>query len=121
METNEEQLDRAARELNRYGWTCHGGGHEPGNYDSCEDCQGVCMEVARAAFHEMSGTPHLSADQVWSIAKAEHDYANDADNVPAFVTSLVDSLRVAGVPFDEQPFIDSGYLLPVGGESSDEA
>ncbi|WP_396451235.1 hypothetical protein [Leucobacter aridicollis] len=75
------------------------------------------MEVARAAFHEMSGTPHLSADQVWSIAKAEHDYANDADNVPAFVTSLVDSLRTAGVPFDEQPFIDSGYLLPVEGEA----
>lgn len=114
----ELQLERAARELNSFGWTCHGGTHEPGDYDSCEDCQTVCIEVARAAFHAMSGTPRLSADQVWTIAKAEHDYATDTDNVPAFVMPLVDGLRAAGVTFDEQPFIDSGYLLPVEGSES---
>lgn len=31
------------RELNRKGWTC---GCEPGNYDSCEECQSACDELA---------------------------------------------------------------------------
>lgn len=31
------------RELNRRGWTC---GCEPGNYDSCDECQSACNELA---------------------------------------------------------------------------
>lgn len=31
------------RVLNRRGWTC---GCEPGNYDSCDECQSACDELA---------------------------------------------------------------------------
>lgn len=31
------------RELNRRGWTC---GCEPGNYDTCDECQSACNELA---------------------------------------------------------------------------
>lgn len=31
------------RVLNRKGWTC---GCEPGNYDSCDECQSACNELA---------------------------------------------------------------------------
>lgn len=31
------------RVLNRKGWTC---GCEPGNYDSCNECQSACNELA---------------------------------------------------------------------------
>ncbi|MFC9934601.1 hypothetical protein [Glutamicibacter sp. NPDC127525] len=31
------------RGLNRKGWTC---GCEPGNYDSCDECQSACNELA---------------------------------------------------------------------------
>lgn len=101
----EAQLERAARDLNRFGWTCHSGSHEPGSFDDCEDCRNVCMEVARSAFSAMSGIPHISEIQVWQIAKAEHDYNNDTDNVGAFVEPLLTGLRAAGVPFDDAPFL----------------
>lgn len=35
-----------ARHLNREGWTCHGGGHEPGEFDRCADCREACIELA---------------------------------------------------------------------------
>lgn len=31
------------RDLNRRGWTC---GCEPGNYDTCDECQSACNELA---------------------------------------------------------------------------
>ena len=56
--------------------------------------------------------PMLTATDVWKIAKAEHDYHCDSDNVPAFVESLTYSLRVAGIAFEEQEFIEGGYIGP---------
>ena len=43
------ELERVARALNITGWTCGGGAHEPGNYDTCPECKGACDEGARAA------------------------------------------------------------------------
>lgn len=54
----------------------------------------------------------ISEQQVWQMARFQHDFALDSDNVPAFVEPLLGALREAGVPFDEKPFIEGGYLLP---------
>ena len=43
------EVEAAAQVLNSEGWTCHGGGHEPGNYDNCLNCRRVCQQTARAA------------------------------------------------------------------------
>lgn len=63
----------------------------------------------------------LTETQVWALAKAEHDYVCDTNNIGAFVESRASSLRIAGVVFDEQPFIDGGYLrpLPAGGDDGE--
>lgn len=45
---SEELVGKIARELNRKGWTCDGGLHEPGEYDTCADCRGLCKDMARA-------------------------------------------------------------------------
>lgn len=82
----------------------------------CEEANYASADLARELGIIAAERPTLTADEVWAIARAEHDYANDSDNVGAFVGSLTDALRTAGVAFDEQPFIDSGYLLPVEGE-----
>lgn len=45
----DDAVERAARALNLAGWTCEGGGDEPGRYDECEDCRRVTRPLARAA------------------------------------------------------------------------
>ena len=55
MSTNESETEMTeqtytredmARILNNAGWTCGRGAQEPGNYDDCDDCWEVCMDVA---------------------------------------------------------------------------
>ena len=110
----EAQLERVAARLREIVYLC---GDDLGC--QCEEAQDASDYLARELSIIAAERPTLTADEVWAIARAEHDYANDSDNVGAFVGSLTDALRTAGVAFDEQPFIDSGYLLPVEGESSD--
>lgn len=40
-------VDDLARTLNAEGWTCLLGVHEPGEYDSCDDCADTCQELAQ--------------------------------------------------------------------------
>lgn len=107
----EAQLERVAARLREVVYLC---GDDLGC--QCEEAQDASADLARELGIIAAERPTLTADEVWAIARAEHDYANDSDNVGAFVGSLTDALRTAGVAFDEQPFIDSGYLLPVEGE-----
>lgn len=108
----EAQLERVAARLREIVYLC---GDDLGC--QCEEAQDASADLAMELSIIAAERPTLTADEVWAIAKAEHDWANDSDNVGAFVDSLTDALRTAGVAFDEQPFIDSGYLLPVEGES----
>ena len=108
----EAQFERVAARLREIVYLC---GDDLGC--QCEEAQDASADLARELSIIAAERPTLTADEVWAIAKAEHDYVNDSDNVGAFVDSLTDALRTAGVAFDEQPFIDSGYLLPVEGES----
>lgn len=108
----EKQLERVAARLREIVYLC---GDDLGC--QCEEAQGASANLARELSIIAAERPTLTADEVWAIAKAEHDFAGDRDNVGAFVDSLTDALRTAGVAFDEQPFIGSGYLLPVEGES----
>lgn len=41
----EARIDLAER-LNRDGWTCGQGSHEPGEYGRCDECTAVCDELA---------------------------------------------------------------------------
>lgn len=107
----EAQLERVAARLREIVYLC---GDDLGC--QCEEAQDASADLAMELSIIAAERPTLTANEVWAIAKAEHDYANDSDNVGAFVDSLTDALRTAGVAFDEQPFIDSGYLLPVEGE-----
>ena len=109
---SEAQLESVAARLREIVYLC---GDDLGC--QCDEAQDASADLARELSIIAAERPTLTADEVWAIAKAEHDYANDSDNVGAFVDSLTDALRTAGVAFDEQPFIDSGFLLPVDGES----
>lgn len=68
VESDESTDDTApadlARKINEEGWTCNGGIHEPGEYDSCIACQAVSNEVARVVLP--------------IIRKAERDAAREA-------------------------------------------
>lgn len=48
-EPSDAERMAAARAINLAGWTCYGGADEPGQFDTCEDCQRVCLVVADAA------------------------------------------------------------------------
>ena len=65
------ELERVARALNITGWTCGGGAHEPGNYDTCPECKGACDEGARAAIAAMTPTPQV----VETVAGDAGDYS----------------------------------------------
>ena len=43
----DETMERAARALNTAGWTCMDATHEPGRYDDCHYCRGLCLNMAR--------------------------------------------------------------------------
>lgn len=43
----DESVERAARVLNKAGWTCMDATHEPGRYDDCHYCRGICLALAR--------------------------------------------------------------------------
>lgn len=77
-----------------------------------EDWGSHLAAVVIAHLSAASGIPQISERQVWQMAQFQHDFVCDSDNVPAFVEPLLGALRVAGIPFDEEPFIDGGYLLP---------
>ena len=49
----DEIIERAARVLNKAGWTCMDGWH--GHYDDCPYCRGTCLALARAALTEAIG------------------------------------------------------------------
>lgn len=51
----DEAVERVGRALNREGWTCYEGSHEPGQYDTCDDCKRVCDDHARAAITALVG------------------------------------------------------------------
>lgn len=51
----DEAAERVGRALNREGWTCYEGTHEPGQYDTCTDCKRVCDDHARAAITALLG------------------------------------------------------------------
>ncbi|MDN5687029.1 MAG: hypothetical protein L0G94_10220 [Brachybacterium sp.] len=53
LETHLDALatETAARHLNAEGWTCGEGGHEPGQYDTCPDCQTACDDLAGFLAH----------------------------------------------------------------------
>ena len=51
----DEAIERAARALNTAGWTCRAWKHEPGRYDDCRYCRGVCFVTARAVLTEAIG------------------------------------------------------------------
>lgn len=53
----DETVDRAARALNKDGWTCMGGWHEPGEYDECDYCREICRSMARTALTVAIGDP----------------------------------------------------------------
>lgn len=45
----DRRIEAAARALNTEGWTCYGGGDEPGLYDTCPRCKKACDKLAKAA------------------------------------------------------------------------
>lgn len=47
--STDPRIEAAARALNTAGWTCFGGGMEPGEYDECPDCKKFCDDIATAA------------------------------------------------------------------------
>ena len=44
---SDEAVERVARALNAAGWTCMDGVYEPGRYDDCHYCRGICLALAR--------------------------------------------------------------------------
>lgn len=54
---SDETVERAARVLNKAGWTCMDGAHEPGEYDNCHYCRGFSLALARAALTAAIGDP----------------------------------------------------------------
>lgn len=46
MTPDDTALAELARKINTEGWTCLMGVHEPGYYDTCDDCRDACEEVA---------------------------------------------------------------------------
>ena len=54
---SDETVERAARVLNRDGWTCMDRTHEPGHYDDCSYCRGVGLALARTALTAAIGDP----------------------------------------------------------------
>ncbi|MCT1689885.1 hypothetical protein M3B11_02740 [Brevibacterium sp. p3-SID960] len=51
----DESVERAARVLNKAGWTCMDATHEPGRYDDCHYCRGICLALARTALTAATG------------------------------------------------------------------
>ncbi|MBC9927265.1 hypothetical protein [Leucobacter sp. cx-169] len=43
-------LERFARALNSAGWTCAGGAHEPGQFDTCAQCCAASLEQAKLTY-----------------------------------------------------------------------
>lgn len=43
---HERSVQVLAAQLNRDGWTCGQGNHEPGEYGRCPECTAVCDELA---------------------------------------------------------------------------
>lgn len=43
---DELAVQALAAQLNRDGWSCGQGGHEPGEYPRCSECATVCDELA---------------------------------------------------------------------------
>lgn len=52
---SDEAVERAARVLNRAGWTCMDGAHEPGRDDDCHYCRDVCLDMARTVLTTLIG------------------------------------------------------------------
>ena len=51
----DEAVERAARELNKAGWTCGDRARAPGHYDDCPYCRGTCLALARTALTAATG------------------------------------------------------------------
>ena len=52
---SDETVERAAMAINTAGCACLAWAHEPGHYDDCPYCRGVCLALARAALTAATG------------------------------------------------------------------
>ena len=51
----DEVIDRAARALNKAGWTCGDRAREPGHYDDCLYGRSICLSMARTVLTAVIG------------------------------------------------------------------
>lgn len=103
----QEQQERVEARLREVVYLC-----DDGLICDCEEARDGAARLARELSIVAAGEPAFTTARVWALARALHDEAGDSDNVAAFAASLAESLRVAGIPFDEVEFVERGYLLP---------